>query len=427
MLKELLEKRASIVSKMEAVAQAAVDEDRDLTEDEQAQYDQLKADKKRLDNQCAMAEDIAVAREEETRLRPAAGAAVAPLDVANHPGRNAPEARTEFESVGEFMAAVAYNPNDQRLANLYQERAADQSMGSGPRGGFAVPTQFLDRMLHVSPQEAIIRPRAEVLPAGSPPDAAVTMPALDQTKGAAPANTYGGVTVGWVGEGGAKPKTDVALREITLQPKEVAGHIAITDKLLRNWQSAGAMLERQLRGAIISSEEHAFFNGNGVGKPLGFAASGAAYKVTRNTAGSIITEDIDAMAERILMRGGSPIWMASQSVKSKLRQLKDEEGNRIWQSSLKEGDPDLLDGKPVFWHERSPLLGTEGDLVLADLSYYLIKDGSGPFVAMGHINDDFTNNKSRMKIFWNVDGQPWLTAPFKQEKGFEVSPFVVLK
>jgi HK97 family phage major capsid protein len=85
----------------------------------------------------------------------------------------------------------------------------------------------------------------------------------------------------------------------------------------------------------------------------------------------------------------------------------------------------MLMGYPIMWHERSPALGTKGDLTLADLSNYLIKDGSGPFVASSeHVK--FTSNKTVFKIFWNVDGQPWLTAPFTQEGGFVVSPFVTL-
>jgi HK97 family phage major capsid protein len=63
--------------------------------------------------------------------------------------------------------------------------------------------------------------------------------------------------------------------------------------------------------------------------------------------------------------------------------------------------------------------------VLADWSYYLIKDGSGPFVAASeHVY--FLNNKTVIKIFWNVDGTPWLNAPFTEENGYQVSPFVAL-
>ncbi len=64
-------------------------------------------------------------------------------------------------------------------------------------------------------------------------------------------------------------------------------------------------------------------------------------------------------------------------------------------------------------------------MLLADWSHYLIKDGSGPFVAASeHVK--FTSNKTVIKIFWNVDGAPWLTAPIAEENGYEVSPFVGL-
>jgi hypothetical protein len=31
-----------------------------------------------------------------------------------------------------------------------------------------------------------------------------------------------------------------------------------------------------------------------------------------------------------------------------------------------------------------------------------------------------------IKIFWNVDGAPWLTAPITLENGYTASPFVAL-
>ena len=74
-----------------------------------------------------------------------------------------------------------------------------------------------------------------------------------------------------------------------------------------------------------------------------------------------------------------------------------------------------------------PALGSKGDLVLADLSYYMIKDGSGVFVDLSeHIY--FTSDKSVFRVIWNVDGNAWLTEPLKLEGSSTstVSPFVVL-
>jgi HK97 family phage major capsid protein len=68
------------------------------------------------------------------------------------------------------------------------------------------------------------------------------------------------------------------------------------------------------------------------------------------------------------------------------------------------------------------------DLSLVNLSYYLIKDGSGPAVASSeHIL--FLSNKTVFKIVWNVDGHPWLTEPLALEGSTAntVSPFVVLE
>jgi len=38
----------------------------------------------------------------------------------------------------------------------------------------------------------------------------------------------------------------------------------------------------------------------------------------------------------------------------------------------------------------------------------------------------FTQNKTVIKAFWLVDGQPWLAGPITQEGGYQVSPFVAL-
>jgi HK97 family phage major capsid protein len=263
--------------------------------------------------------------------------------------------------------------------------------------------------------------------AGTPPDATITMPALDQT-GANPQNTYGGVQVAWIGEGAEKPDTTANFREVSLTPHELAASVQITDKLMRNAPAMSSQIERLMRGALISAKEFAYMSGNGVARPLGILSSGATISVARAGANGITYPDIAAMVGRLLMQGGSPYWLASQSTYSQLATISDANGNQMWQLNAIEGSPGSLMGYPVFWHERSPLLGARGDLTLVNTNpYYLVKPGSGPFVAMGYANADFLNNMTRMKVFLNVDARPWLTEPFTQEGGFQVSPFVALQ
>jgi HK97 family phage major capsid protein len=101
------------------------------------------------------------------------------------------------------------------------------------------------------------------------------------------------------------------------------------------------------------------------------------------------------------------------------------DGRPLWVPSMREGEPGTLLGRPAIMSDRNPQLGSLGDLWYGDLSQYLIKDGSGPFVAASeHVL--FKQNKTMIKIFWNVDGSHWLTAPFQLENGYLTSPFVAL-
>jgi HK97 family phage major capsid protein len=419
-------KKGGVVDKMKSILTKAEAEDRDLTAEEQAEYDGLKAEKDGLDRRIDRVASLEADQAAMNAVIPAASRQAG----IQRPGGE-PAAR-EFENVGQFLHAVRFNPNDQRL-NFVEGVGAqtdenglrsEMRMDNDASGGFMVPTQFRSTIMSVQPQEALVRPRAAVIPAGSPPDAGITMPALDQS-GANPGNMFGGMTFSWIEEGGEKPETDADLKGISLVPHEIAGFVTVTDKLLRNWQASGAFIETLMRQGVAAAEDYAFLRGNGVTQPLGAINAGATKFINRALANKIGYVDLLTMVSRLLMRGAAPVWSMPQSALVELGQLVDPEGHYIWKANAREGFAGDLLGYPVRWNNRSPALGSKGDVLLADWSHYLIKDGSGPFVAASeHVK--FTSNKTVIKIFWNVDGAPWMHAPIKEENGYEVSPFVGL-
>jgi HK97 family phage major capsid protein len=426
MLKQLREKRAKLVAEMRGIIEAAEGEDRDLTAEEKEAFDTAKASKEDLDKRIERLEGVEASEADLDRVVPAASRRAG----IQRPGGD-PAAR-EFESIGEFLSAVRFNQNDQRLHFVEGASAAEDENGlraemrmdSDTAGGFMVPTQFRSNIMSVAPQDALVRPRANVIPAGSPPDAGITMPALDQS-GENPGNVHGGMTFAWIEEGGEKPDTDAALRGITLTPHEIAGTVTVTDKLLRNWQASASFLENLMRGGVSAAEDYAFLRGTGNGQPLGALNAPVLKLVNRGVANQVSYTDLVNMVAVLLMRGGSPVWSIPQGALPQIAKLKDENGNYIWVANAREGFAGTLLGYPVRWNNRAPALGSKGDILLADWSYYLIKDGSGPFVAASeHVL--FKQNKTVIKIFWNVDGAPWMNAPFKEENGYEVSPFVGL-
>lgn len=342
-------------------------------------------------------------------------------------GQNRSELRP-FHNMAEFLFSVHYNRADSRLSPLYRaprndgERAL--SMGVGTAGGYALPDQFRDTLLQVGLQEAHVRPRAQVIPPGDPPDAKITIPALDQTTAK---GVYGGVTISWIAEGGTKPETQFYLQEISLEPKEVAGHMNCTDKLLRNWGAASSLIERQFRLAVIGSEDTAFLTGDGVGKPLGVlnVNNPGAITVNRNTASSVKWADLYGMYKNFYSASG--VWLISKSCVDQFISMVDAASNLVWQTSARDSMPQAIFGMPIIWSTRVPTLGTRGDVSLLDLSYYLVKDGSGPiFESTNAVY--FTRNITTFKITWNVDGQGWLKTPIPYEYSTSstASPFVVL-
>jgi HK97 family phage major capsid protein len=303
-------------------------------------------------------------------------------------------------------------------------------MGTGAEGGFALPTQFRDTILQVSPQEAIVRPRATVIPAGEPPDAKLEMPALDQTSSK---GMYGGVVITHGGEGLTMTETEAALRQVSMEPKQMDAYIVCTNKLLVNWEAASSYLTRALRTAVAGAEDYDFLRGDGINKALGLINAPAAITVTRSAPNTIAYVDIYTMYGRA-KQGGSLAWIASPTCVPQLCTLTDTGGHNMWVGgtaaiggALAQPVPPQLMGLPVLWADRLPALGTSGDIVLADLSYYLVKDGSGPFSAIS-TELLFLSNRTIFKILWNVDGRPWLTEPIGLEGSTTntVSPFVKL-
>jgi HK97 family phage major capsid protein len=417
-LEALVQKRTESQEAMEAIYDNALKDSRDLTEEEETKWQELGGEiEKSKAEEARVAEMITNRKDVE-----------APAQTFTNAIHTTPRPE-EFRSFGEFIYSVRFDPSDPRLE--WQDRvneSREMSMGAGVEGGFAIPTQFVPTLLQVTPDVAAVRPRARVIPAGTPPDSAITMPALNQTNAE---NMYGGVEVNWIAEGGTKPETDARLLEITLTPHEVAGYTVLSDKLLRNWQAADALMTSLLRGAIVAAEENRFLTGQGVGSPLGITNSPCTITVTRNTANAIdYMNDIVSMFARI-KTGGSLVWVGSPTIRPELMSMTDGT-NLVWSNGGNWGaavpaPPGTLCGIPVVFNDRMPPLGTTGDLILADMQYYLIKDGSGPFVATSpHVH--FTSNKTVIKAFWNVDGQPWLSAPLPLEGSTPdtVSPFVIL-
>jgi HK97 family phage major capsid protein len=187
--------------------------------------------------------------------------------------------------------------------------------------------------------------------------------------------------------------------------------------------------------AIAWFEEYAFLQGNGVGKPLGMLNSAAAISVNRSGGGTNLGfTDVATMWSKLLpVSWNKAIWVGSPSIIPKLIQLTDGANRAIFlqigsanAGAVTTGPNWALLGRPFFPTEKLPALGTKGDLVLLDPSFYVIGDRMQIEIAASeHVN--FLKNQMTWRVVERVDGQPWLDKAITlQDAATTVSPFVVL-
>lgn len=349
----------------------------------------------------------------------------------------------QFKTWGEFLRAVwiaQVVPNgkvDRRLnfmkyddvtENIVREQSKDMAESVGATGGFLVPTQFEPDLQSVMAEQAVIRNRATVIPMRR---RSIQIPVLNQTATTAgQPHWFGGMDFSWIEEGGEKPQSDPTFRQIELVAHKLVGYTRANDELLSDAAiSLSAFLSGPLgfAGGAVWKEEFAFLQGTGAGQPQGVLNAPATIPEGRNTAGTVVFDDLADMMKDFLP-SGQGLWMISQSLMSDIIQLNGPAGNPsfIWQANARDGIPGQILGFPVIWTEKLPTKGSAGDILLADWKFYLIGDRQATTIETTRF-DRWAFDQTSWRMVHRVDGQPWLSAPLTLQDGTtQVSPFVIL-
>jgi len=246
----------------------------------------------------------------------------------------------------------------------------------GASGGFLVPTEFQEQLLSIMGETATIRNRATVIPMRR---RSIQIPVLDQTSTTAgQPHWFGGMQFTWAEEASSKTQSDPAFRQIELVAHKLIGYTRASDELVDDSAvSLDAFLSGPLgfAGGAVWMEEFAFLQGTGAGQPLGVINAGATITEGRFAANAIGFDDFADML-RDFLPSGRGVWHISQSAMSDIIQLNGPTGNPsfIWSENARDGIPGSILGFPVVWTEKLPAIGTAGDVVLADWTYYLIGD-----------------------------------------------------
>ena len=327
------------------------------------------------------------------------------------------------DSFGDFL--VKTRNKDKELMDYTRKGLAE---GTGVDGGFLVPEEFMNEILRVQLEESVVRKSgARIIPMAYN---IMKIPAINIASNAS-GSIFGGVTAYWTGESETKVASAPKFKQVTLEAKKLIGYVESSDELVNDSiVSMGGLLQDLFAQTIAFEEDFAFLTGDGIGKPLGITKAPATISVTRTTASMVGTVDLVAMLARFLRKGGSPVWIINQSVLSEIYKLKDENSNYIllpgFNNNISGALPTTIYGIPVVVSEKLPALGTSGDIVLADMRYYLIGDRQKLTVDES-IHVKFQTDEKSWRFVQRIDGQPWIdSAITPRAGGSTLSPFVVL-
>lgn len=408
MKKKLLALLAAKSKAQQDLWSKAQTENRELTEDEVKAFNDLQKEIDGLKAQVEMAEKL---EENEKFLDAPAAPPVIPVTTDTQ------EEKLDdggFKNVGEFLHCVKNGDSKGRIKAL-----------STSDVGIMIPAQFGQSILSLDGEGEIVMPMAQNIPAGDPPDAPFTVPYFQQ--GADGAN--GGIVLNWTGEAKLVSDTkDPIIKDMTLTPQECSGMATVNNKTLANWMACGTFVQNLLRQAWADGRDNKLLLGSGAGCPLGVLKAPGAIKIARDTAATVKYIDLLNMLARMYAGAGEMVWTINQTLMPTIMTMTDPEGHYIYSGGdATKGVPATLLGIRIKWNGKTPLLGAEGDVMLAKFNYYLTKAGSGPFVAISeHVK--FTTNQTVFKIVANLDGQPWVKDPLKLADGkTTVSPYVILK
>jgi HK97 family phage major capsid protein len=411
---------------MRALLDKAAADGRDLNESEAATYDdQLKA---------LVAAEKSIEREEalldrERRMAPIEDPSEAAAAVAGAPGQKA-----GFLSFGEFLRAVVMHErtkgrnSDPRLVAA----AAGMSEAVPSDGGFLVQKDFSSELLTRIYETGQIASRVTKLPI-SPKSNGIKINAIDEDS-RADGSRWGGVQAYWVNEAasftGSKPK----FRQIELQTQKLIALCYSTDELLEDAVALEAVISQAFGQEMMFKVEDAILNGTGAGQPLGILNSGAVIQQAKDAADSgatITTTDVLNMWSRLWSRSRpNSAWFIDQSVEPKLYALTLGSGTAVQLLYTPPGQNGnqygMLLGRPVIPVEHCAVLGTPGDVVLADLSQYLLIDKGAPRQDYSmHVN--FLTDEGVFRFVYRVDGQPsWKKPLTPKSAGSTLSPFISL-
>ena len=387
-----------------------------MTADQQTEFDAALANLDTAKAALASGEK----RLEFEKSEPAAGAVVGKNNAEDKP----------WASAGEFLSAVRDAAINSYTADPRIKAALGENESVASEGGIMVPTEIAAGILKRTYDESVLADRCLEQPMTT---ARLQMMAVDE-KSRVNGSRFGGIQAFWIGEADLYQPSKPKFRPLNLVANKLTALIYMTEEL-----QADAPAMQSYNDTVVPEElawkiDDAILHGTGAGMPLGFQNAPATIVVPKDpgqATGTVTTSNVLNMLTRLYARSvpNAAFFVNPAIMWGQLATLTIGSGTAV---RLIYSPPDAgaeygrLLGVPVIPIEQAAPVGSQGDIVLADLKSYILAKRQG-LRADSSIHVAFVTGEIAFRWMMRLDGQPMWNAPLIPANGnVTTSPFVTL-
>lgn len=303
---------------------------------------------------------------------------------------------------------------DQCMKQLTPElKQTGMNEGIGADGGFTVPVEYASTVIEFGIQASPILNKVWRVRMKSNSS---KWPRLAQTDD----SFFGGMVMTWLDEGHAKPEKKIAFEQVSFTAYKCAGIIVLTDELIEdslinivNYVTAVGIR------AYMYELEHMVIDGTGVGQGLGIINDPVvvANAVARTAAAAIRFQDFNNLEAAMNENFRNMEWIMRRATLSAARNLVDNNNRPIWtqlfgmQNGALTPITNILD-YPYNITRNANVLGHLGDVILGDLSFYMLATRKDMTIDVSPY-PYWKTDETGVRFVARVDGKPGSPYAFK--------------
>jgi HK97 family phage major capsid protein len=344
--------------------------------------------------------------------------------------------KDRFQSFGHQLSAVmqASRPGGHIDPRLFRA-ATGLSEGVSSDGGFLVQQDFSSDLLADVFQTGVLASRCRRVQISSNANS-IKLNGVDETSRAS--TRWGGIVGYWRDEAALKTASKPKFRQITLELNKLIGLCYATDELLQDSSALEGIIRQGFQSEFGFLLDDAIINGTGTGQPLGILNAGCLVSVSKETgqsAATVVAENIVKMYSRMFASSRpNAVWLINQNIEPQLFTMSLSVGTGgvpiyMPAGGLSQAPYATLFGRPVLAIEQAATLGTQGDIIFADLGGGYILAEKGGVQSDVSIHVQFIYDESVFRFVMRIDGQPVRASaltPYKGGANYTQSHFIAL-